>query len=243
MRIIIALPESTMRDTLLRMLRKRLSHNVLQVVDSGSALEEAIVTLRPQVVVMDTLLPEKDGITVLYELRRLPEEQQPEIILLSSLASERIISEVARLRPTCFTTLPCDIQRLADRIMLCCRERLRLGLEHCTGVEQAIVHCQHSLGLSARAKGFPYAREAVLRIYREPALAHALTKCLYPDIARKFGTNPACVERAIRSAILAAWEKNDIPFQQLLFHKRPTNGEFFSVIANFLREELREEAE
>ena len=241
--IVIALPETTVRDALVKILRKRLSSDAWKIVESGRELEDAVMTFHPELVVMDTLLPEKDGLSVLYELRRLPEDQQPEILLLSSLTSDRIVAEVARLQPAYFTTLPCDVHHLAERILLCCRERIRLGLEHCTGPEQAIARCLHSLGLSSRAKGYPYAREAILRIYHDPSLAHALTKCLYPDIARKFGTKPACVERAIRSAIMVAWQKEGIPFQRMLFHERPTNGELFTAVADFLREELLEEAE
>lgn len=243
MKIVIAVPEPSLREALVQKLRKRLTHDALEVVPDGKALQEAVMTLRPEMVVMDTLLPEKDGLSVLYDLRRLPETCQPEVILLSSLTSEHIIREVARLQPTYFTTLPCDVQHLAERILLCCREQVRMHLEPCTGLEQAIAQCLHSLGLSARSKGCIYAREGVLRIYGDPALAHALTKCLYPDIARKFGTNPACVERAIRSAITAAWEKDGILWQQCLFREKPTNGELFTVVADLLREELQEQVD
>lgn len=240
MKIVIALPEPFLREALLQRLRKRLSQDALEVVADGRALLDAVVTRHPQLVVMDTLLPEKDGLSAMYELRQLPESCQPEVILLSSLTSERMINEVARLQPAYFTTLPCDVHHLTERILLCCREQIRLHLEPCTGLEKAIGQCLHSLGLSSRSKGYLYAREAVLRIWCDPGLSHALTKCLYPDVARKFGTNPACVERAIRSAITAAWEKDGILWQQQLFHEKPTNGELFTVVADLLRAELQE---
>lgn len=240
MKIIIAVPEPSLREALLEKLRRRLPHDALEVVNDGKALQEAVLNHQPHVVVMDTLLPEKDGLSVLHDLRRTSNICQTEIILLSSLTSEHIIREVARLQPTYFTTLPCDVHHLAERILLCCREQMRMHLEPCTGLEQAIAYCLHILGLAARSKGYLYAREAVLRLYKEPGLAHALTKCLYPDIARKFGTNPSCVERAIRSAITAAWEKDGILWQRQLFLEKPTNGELFSVVAGFLREELQQ---
>lgn len=71
----------------------------------------------------------------------------------------------------------------------------------------------------------------------------SLTKCLYHDVARKFGTNPACVERAIRSAILAAWKKDGILWQSKLFLERPTNGELFNVVVELLQEELLQKAD
>ena len=99
MTIVIALPETSVRDALVKILRKRLSSDAWKIVESGRELEDAVMTFHPELVVMDTLLPEKDGLSVLYELRRLPEDQQPEILLLSSLTSDRIVAEVARLQP------------------------------------------------------------------------------------------------------------------------------------------------
>lgn len=242
MKIVIAVPDPSLREALLQKLRKRLPDDALEVTANGRSLLEAVENLRPQLVVMDTLLPEMDGLSVLHELRRLPEACQPEVVLLSSLTSESILREVARLQPAYFTTLPCDVRHLAERILLCCREQVRLQLENCSSLEKAISQCLHNLGLAARSKGYLYAREAILRICYEPGLAHALTKCLYHDIARKFGTNPACVERAVRSAITAAWKRDGILWQRKLFLERPTNGELFTVVAELLREELLKEA-
>lgn len=239
MKIVLAVPEPSLRETLLLKLRKRLEDDALVVAADGQALWDAVVSLHPQLVVMDTLLPVRDGLSVLHELRRLPQACQPEVILLSSLASERLIREVAQLQPTYFTTLPCDVRHLAERVLLCCREQIRMRLERCGDLEQDIAHLLHGLGLSARSKGYQYAREAVLRIYCDHSLNHGLTKCLYPDIAKKFDTNPACVERAIRSAITAAWGKDGILLQRKLFHEKPTNGELFTVAADLLREEQK----
>ena len=40
-------------------------------------------------------------------------------------------------------------------------------------------------------------------------LLDSMTKGLYPAIAKKYDTNPACVERAIRHAIGKTWDKGD----------------------------------
>lgn len=243
MKIVIAVPDPSLREALMQRLRKRLSNDALEVACDGRTLLDAVVTLRPQIVVMDTLLPEIDGLSVFHELRQLPESCQPEVVLLSSLSSEAILREAARLQPAYFTTLPCDVRYLAERILLCCREQVRLQLDSCSSLEKAISQCLHNLGLAARSKGYLYAREAILRICYDPGLAHALTKCLYHDVARKFGTNPACVERAIRSAILAAWKKDGILWQSKLFLERPTNGELFNVVVELLQEELLQKAD
>jgi len=94
MKIVIAVPDPSLREALMQRLRKRLSNDALEVAYDGRTLLDAVVTLRPQIVVMDTLLPEIDGLSVFHELRQLPENCQPEVVLLSSLSSEAILRKL-----------------------------------------------------------------------------------------------------------------------------------------------------
>ena len=166
-----------------------------------------------------------------------PRDSQPEVIVLSRLLGGALLTEIAQLQPAFFTTLPCDLQELTERILNCCGEQMRAGMDPAMGVDQRIARQLHALGLAARSKGFSYARLGIRRILEDRRLANALTKQLYPEIASHFDTKPACVERAIRSAITAAWQKEGILWQTTLFHQRPTNGEFLTVLADLLREE------
>ena len=81
-------------------------------------------------------------------------------------------------------------------------------------------------------KGYPYVRRAILMVIAEPELAHALTKALYPALAREFGTTPSCVERAIRSAVDAAWLRGDPELQRAYFNvDKPSNGVFIAAVS------------
>ena len=74
----------------------------------------------------------------------------------------------------------------------------------------------------------------------------AVTKELYPAIAKKYDTTPSRVERAIRHAIELAWDRGDTEKINKFFgytvngeKGKPTNSEFIAIIADKLRLESR----
>lgn len=101
------------------------------------------------------------------------------------------------------------------------------------------------LGFQARQRGYRYLREAVLIVYQEPETLTAVTKCLYPEVAKRYNTTDKHVERAIRNAIETAWNgKESEPFKTL-FEKsyknittRPTNKEVIAKIAGLIRDTM-----
>ena len=72
--------------------------------------------------------------------------------------------------------------------------------------------------------------------------ANAITKVLYPQVAKTFQTAPSRVERAIRHAIEVAWDRGDLDTLNSYFgytiqgsRGKPTNSEFIAMIADNLR--------
>ena len=72
-------------------------------------------------------------------------------------------------------------------------------------------------------------------------MINAVTKVLYPEVAKRFDTTPSRVERAIRHAIEVAWDRGDIEVLQKYFgytvsniKGKPTNSEFIAMIADHL---------
>ena len=70
---------------------------------------------------------------------------------------------------------------------------------------------------------------------------NAVTKVLYPEVAKRFGTTASRVERAIRHAIEVAWDRGDLETLQKYFgytvsnaKGKPTNSEFIAMIADRL---------
>ena len=80
----------------------------------------------------------------------------------------------------------------------------------------------------------------------EPEYINAVTKRLYPEIAKKNGTTASRVERAIRHAIEVAWDRGDLETLQKYFgytvnsaKGKPTNSEFIAMIADRLQLKMR----
>ncbi len=236
MKIFLATADQTTNTILFQLLKKRLPAGSLECVTDGELLLRRIKVSQPRLVVLDVLLEKLDGISVMRFIRSLPPEKQPEVIFLSSLHSKMVLGEVAKMQPAYYATIPCDVQGLSERILSCCRERLRMQLEVCTSREQAIAMALHACGISIRCKGWSYMMEAISRIMDDPNCQFGLTKRLYPEIGKQYGASQASVERAIRSAIHSAWQIPGIPWQQVMFHKQPSNGDFLSTIAKYLRE-------
>jgi len=79
-------------------------------------------------------------------------------------------------------------------------------------------------------------------------IINAITKVLYPTVARKFQTTPSRVERAIRHAIETAWNRGDLDTLNKFFgytvsntKGKPTNSEFIAMIADKLNLELKQQ--
>ena len=105
-----------------------------------------------------------------------------------------------------------------------------------------ITNIIHEIGIPAHIRGYMYVREAITLVVNDIELLSAVTKELYPSIAKKFNTTPSRVERAIRHAIEVAWGRAQVETINNLFgytinneKGRPTNSEFIAMVADKLR--------
>lgn len=95
------------------------------------------------------------------------------------------------------------------------------------------------LGYPERLSGTRYLREAVGLFV--PGMA--ITKELYPAVARLNGTTPSRIERAIRHATQTAWGRGSVSTQEQIFGYSvnpetgiPTNGELVARLARICDE-------
>ena len=113
--------------------------------------------------------------------------------------------------------------------------------EYDAALEVQISNLMRQLGIPAHLKGCQYLRKAIIMAMKDPAVMDGVTKILYPDIAKCYGTTASCVERAMRKAIAVAWERGNIDFLQYYFGctkkpqmAKPTNSEFIATVADIL---------
>lgn len=109
-------------------------------------------------------------------------------------------------------------------------------------IEAEITEILHQIGVPAHIKGYHYLREAIIMGYEDIGRLNAITKVLYPEVAKKYQTIPSRVERAIRHSIEIACakgnrEKIDEIFGYTVDEEKgkPTNSEFIAMIVDRLR--------
>ena len=217
--------------------------------DGTEALERA-AELQPDLILLELVLPKLDGLEVLRRLR--DKGTSCRVIVLSGFVNGKVIAECSESGADYFIPKPCDIQSLIARI-----RQLTFGLPRTPGVgvdfrrgaeerpdtdlEAVVTEVIHEIGVPAHIKGYQYLREAIILTIRDMDMINAVTKVLYPEVAKRFGTTPSRVERAIRHAIEVAWDRGDVETLQRYFgytvsgiKGKPTNSEFIAMIADNL---------
>ena len=214
----------------------------------GEELVKLARVHQPDVVVTDLVLTGLDGLEVLERLAALT--PKPQVLVLSSFLHEGLVERCRALGADYFMTKPCKVSTVLER----CRQ-LASGVEPQGTVlgageeslELRVTAIIHEIGVPAHIKGYQYLREAIRLAVEDMDVINALTKVLYPTVARKFGTTPSRVERAIRHAIEVAWDRGDLETLQKYFgytvsnaKGKPTNSEFIAMIADRLQLQRKE---
>ena len=114
-------------------------------------------------------------------------------------------------------------------------------------LEKYITNAMLDMGVPAHLKGYRYLRAAIVMAKEDMEVVGSVTKLLYPEIAKKFGTTEQKVERAIRNAIEVSWLRGNIETFEEMFgysvatgKNRPTNSEYIAQIADRINLELRD---
>lgn len=215
---------------------------VLARPKDGAKLYEAILSERPDVVVLDAVMPNLDAPEL---LKRLDAKSPDSVnaIVVSSFDNPLVERMAAQAGAKYFMRKPFEPQSLAEKInavMGLCdgsaeedEEKLKLGLEI------TVTDVIHKIGVPAHIKGYHYLREAIILAILDSETLESVTKVLYPTVAKKFKTTASRVERAIRHAIEIAWDRGDIDTLNSYFgytidagKGKPTNSEFIALIAD-----------
>lgn len=100
----------------------------------------------------------------------------------------------------------------------------------------------HTLGIPAHISGYKYVRKAIELAVTDDSYLDAITKKLYPAVAKEFGTTWSRVERAIRHAIESAWDRGNVDTLSDVFgytvnpdKGKPTNSEFIALLADSIK--------
>ena len=222
-----------------------------QVVGTASDGEQAIRLIgdrKPDVLVLDLMLSKQDGISVLKAISGM--EHRPATLATSGFVTDYVAAAAANLGVRYLMLKPCDMTALVERMEeIRGGESLRTSAPRRvdkTSIESMVTNIIHEIGVPAHIKGYQYLREAIIIAVNDMDVINAITKVLYPQVAKTFGTTPSRVERAIRHAIEVAWDRGDLDTLQSFFgytvsntRGKPTNSEFIALIADRLQLQLK----
>ena len=221
-----------------------------QVVGTANDGEQAIRQIldkKPDVLVLDLMLSKQDGISVLKAMGAM--ERKPITLATSGFVTEYVASASANLGARYLMLKPCDMNALVERLEeIRGGESLRTPIRRTdkTSIETMVTSIIHEIGVPAHIKGYQYLREAIIIAVNDMDVINAITKVLYPQVAKAFQTTPSRVERAIRHAIEVAWDRGDLDTLQRFFgytvsntKGKPTNSEFIALIADKLQLQLK----
>lgn len=200
---------------------------------------EALDILRretPDLFIMDLMLPEVDGLTLLQRLHELG--IHPTILATTRLVNDYVISATTKLGVEYLMIKPCDIRAIVRRVRDLSSRKSRAAAgspDRRTYVSNLLT----ALGISSKLRGYNYLRAAILAMLENPM--QSITKELYPGVARQFGCTSSQVERSIRNAIQQAWERRSDEVWSTVFQAdntgtipRPSNAAFVSRLADRL---------
>lgn len=202
---------------------------------------------RPDVLIMDAFMQGTDAIGVLGGLADMRLEPRPLVFVTASNANPRLEQEITQNGADYYFIKPFDTQMLIQRIKQLsglsapAQGNIVSFSSSDNSLEVTVSEIMHRIGVPAHIKGYQYLREAIILTINDMDMINAVTKVLYPEVAKKFGTTPSRVERAIRHAIEVAWDRGDIETLQKFFgytvsniKGKPTNSEFIAMIADNL---------
>ena len=225
-------------------------HNIEEASNGEDAIGK-MLSMRPDVVLLDVWLSKLDGIGVLRKSRTVDwgKDKEPAFIIVSSVSNQNIFIQATEAGAELCLLKPVNVNSLCEHIQSIVSRRQRdipaAAMQAEAGgpdIETQVTQIIHQIGVPAHIKGYQYLRTAILLTIKDSDIINSVTKILYPSVAKKYQTTTSRVERAIRHAIEVAWDRGDVDTLNSYFgytiqnnRGKPTNSEFIAMIADNLR--------
>lgn len=221
-------------------------HNIDVITDAETA-EDAlgkILRLHPDIVITEVYLDKFDCVWLMKSVEKHFGASSPNFIILSNFNNQNMFEECCEAGAAYCMIKPLDFAFLADRIARLSERKKSDGERVLTesDLETQVTQIIHQIGVPAHIKGYQYLRTSIMMVVKNGEIINAVTKTLYPNVAKQYSTTSSRVERAIRHAIEVAWDRGDLDILNSYFgytvqnsRGKPTNSEFIALIADNIR--------
>lgn len=248
-KIMIAEDNKDLANMLVEFIGKEKDMEVVGVTYNGRDCLDNLVSLNPDILLLDLVMPEIDGMGILRYIKE-NNVNVGKVIMMTAFGQEEVTRNALNFGASYFVVKPFEpnyvIQYMRDIVYqtnsVTADELEVLVANKEVDIEKEIQELVLKTGIPANIKGFVYVKEGIKMAYDNNNLAGSITKVIYPDIASKFHTTSSRVERAIRHAIEVSWNKGDNEFLKNLFagvldttKTKPTNGELIFLLAERLK--------
>ena len=226
--------------------------------NNGEDMYQLIKEKQPDVVLLDLIMPKMDGLSVMEMIGNDKElKKHPDFIVVTAVGQERITEDAFKRGASYYIMKPFNNETVLNRIkhaneiirhelkpqnMVSQQEEVKPELH----LETKVTDMIHEIGIPAHIKGYHYLRDAIMMAVEDMDVLNAVTKVLYPTVAKKHQTTASRVERAIRHAIEVAWSRGKLDTLDDLFgytvsngKGKPTKSEFIALIADTIRLEYK----
>ena len=233
----------------------------LTLVGKANNGEDAYTMIKekqPDVMLLDLIMPKMDGLTVMELVNQDKEiRKHPSFIVVTAVGQERITEDAFKKGANYYILKPFNNEMVLNRIKEVGRQPhrdVRITADSGQNVyaqpeinlEARVTDMIHEIGIPAHIKGYHYLRDAIIMAIEDMDVLNAITKVLYPTVAKMHQTTASRVERAIRHAIEVAWSRGKLDTLDELFgytvsngKGKPTNSEFIALIADTIRLEYK----
>ena len=226
---------------------------VVYAPKDGLRVLDKIEASNPDIVLLDLFMPRLDAIGVIHSVQKRNTGKEPLFIVMSTFSSPTLEREVMMSGASYFVICPFNGKDLAERMIQLCglsvppTERASpASAKAKPSLEIQVTEILHQIGVPAHIKGYHYLRDSIMMAIQTPDIINAVTKQLYPSVAKRYETTSSRVERAIRHAIEVAWDRGDVDILNSYFgytihntRGKPTNSEFIAMISDKLRLEMK----
>lgn len=228
--------------------------NVVGKANNGEDMYHIIKNKEPDVVLLDLIMPKMDGISVMEHVNAdRTIKKRPDFIVVTAVGQERITEDAFRKGANYYIMKPFNNDMILNRIKstnVMMRQDVRTAIGTISqpqflteeGLESHVTNMLHEIGIPAHIKGYHYLRDSIIMSVEDMDVLNAITKVLYPTVAKKHQTTASRVERAIRHAIEVAWSRGKLDTLDELFgytvsngKGKPTNSEFIALIADTIQ--------
>lgn len=230
-------------------IEKDSNYEVVGVAHDGVSALELIQMKKPDMVILDIIMPMLDGLGVLEKCRNMDLDKKPQFIVMSAVGHDDITFRAINLGASYYVVKPFDMVEFMRRLKQFASGKepeptqyRRISKE---SVEDLVSAELRDFGVPMHIKGYQFIIDSVLIVIKDPATLGKVTKAIYPPIALLHDTTASRVERSIRNAIELTFARgNQVTLRKLYKldeqpDKKIANSEFIAVIAEKIRQNMK----